>query len=1254
TDSDNIERWTLLVTDKERNNIRRLMGTGAPAAMVEWDRKDENGHFVESGKNYYYQFILEYEDGTYVISAYRAFGISGTSRIDVRLTGASFELGEFGVNEAAREKLSVIAKELGAHPDRKIIIEGYTDSIGIEKNNLSLSLKRAQAIESQLISLGIAPSRIILKALGESNPIASNSTEEGREKNRRVEIKSDLLEVIATHLREQYRTSPKVFINQEEIALDEYGRFQDKLALGENTEEGQSATITMNDARGRFLEKTLDIPLLDVLTVSGELTNNDQIKSNLRFVGERTKLRNGVVEVEYALRGSTDPENTLLVDGELTPVSESGRFDVPIRVSPGENVFSLETRNAQGFTRLVDVYVSVSDKDENNDPVVVTTPVPYLSVKLPLENETWKSARLPVSGKTEVSNTITINDHKIKIDDNGYFSTLLPVQPGLNTVLIEVEDSQGHIGKIEREIKVADNQMFFLAFADGEFGLLNGGGFLPGAGMEKSQQEYIEGRLAYYFKGTIKGKYLITSAFDTGRQNYRSLFKDLDTSETDRLLTNIDPEKAYSVYGDDSILVDEMKGQGKFYLSIESDELKLLVGNYLVQMNENSLANVRRNYFGAQLQYQTKDRTRYQKPKTKAEVFIAENRRAHTQNEIQATGGSLYYLSQRGVIEDSEQVVLEIRDKLSGNLLQQLPQQRGRDYQISYDRGRLIFMKPVKALSRSSRLIDLGGGEGNPVSIMVDYDYASDNPAQLAGGGMVRQQLGDHVAIGATGIQESRADGEFRLEGINTEIRMTDYTRLRVEIARSSGVQLKQHSDDGGFTFTETPFGATQGTAWKVNQEADLGEWVGFPGRVFADAFVTHVGEGFSSSSEGSADHQRDDIGAGLRYKITADDIMQVRHERLNRRGQDALHTTSLLWQHEKESWTLSSELQNRDVLGVTPTSQLLSAIRLDNRFSDKLSTEAALQYGLIGETQKEVHLGVTYQAFKQLAVNGVGSWGNDHRSAEAGISYRIGDSRLYLSERLSEQAGTEQQSTVVGEETALGRHGRFYSEYQRQRGASGSERDVSLVGAERTWKEKEGWSFTLSGDYSSAVGSNTRLNGATLGGTIKYKQGRRWKLFSRNEAHRQWGDSQILQLMTNNDVTYKLTPSYSLLAKQHYSQSKNLSTQALTAYYDERSIGIALRPINNDRFNALGRYTWLSDLSPQSAQASRKEVASLDWSFDITQKLEWTDKLAARRSRFNEADSLRKLITTHTLLSIHRLNYNIWKAIEVGGVYRI
>ncbi|MDH3326099.1 MAG: hypothetical protein OEM38_05200, partial [Gammaproteobacteria bacterium] len=177
---------------------------------------------------------------------------------------------------------------------------------------------------------------------------------------------------------------------------------------------------------------------------------------------------------------------------------------------------------------------------------------PYLNVKLPPENETWKNPRFPVSGQTDVLNTVVINGQSIETDDNGYFSTLLPVHPGSNTLLIEVKDPQGQTGKIERQIDVAENQMFFLAFADGEVGLLQGSGLLPSGKTGQSREVYTEGRLAYYLKGTIKGKYLITSALDTGRQDYRSLFKDLDSSETDRLLTNIDPEKAYPVYGDDS------------------------------------------------------------------------------------------------------------------------------------------------------------------------------------------------------------------------------------------------------------------------------------------------------------------------------------------------------------------------------------------------------------------------------------------------------------------------------------------------------------------------------------------------------------------------------------------------------------------------------------------------------------------------------------------------------------------------------
>ena len=72
----------------------------------------------------------------------------------------------------------------------KISIIGYTDSKGTKSYNKELSLRRAESIEERLIALGLAPERIIeTVGKGDSNPIASNDSEDGRAKNRRIEIK---------------------------------------------------------------------------------------------------------------------------------------------------------------------------------------------------------------------------------------------------------------------------------------------------------------------------------------------------------------------------------------------------------------------------------------------------------------------------------------------------------------------------------------------------------------------------------------------------------------------------------------------------------------------------------------------------------------------------------------------------------------------------------------------------------------------------------------------------------------------------------------------------------------------------------------------------------------------------------------------------------------------------------------------------------------------------------------------------------
>ena len=74
------------------------------------------------------------------------------------------------------------------NPGLKISIEGHTDSTGTAVRNKTLSQQRAESVVSALVKAGIDAKRLSAKGWGQDNPIADNKTEEGRAKNRRVEI----------------------------------------------------------------------------------------------------------------------------------------------------------------------------------------------------------------------------------------------------------------------------------------------------------------------------------------------------------------------------------------------------------------------------------------------------------------------------------------------------------------------------------------------------------------------------------------------------------------------------------------------------------------------------------------------------------------------------------------------------------------------------------------------------------------------------------------------------------------------------------------------------------------------------------------------------------------------------------------------------------------------------------------------------------------------------------------------------------
>ncbi|GAA3511012.1 OmpA family protein [Aquimarina addita] len=103
--------------------------------------------------------------------------------------GVFFDSGKSVLNDTTKETMRKLSNVLIEYPTTKILIAGHTDSQGKEESNLKLSKERAESVRDYLIGQGVEEGRFTVEYYGESNPKATNDTPEGREKNRRVEVK---------------------------------------------------------------------------------------------------------------------------------------------------------------------------------------------------------------------------------------------------------------------------------------------------------------------------------------------------------------------------------------------------------------------------------------------------------------------------------------------------------------------------------------------------------------------------------------------------------------------------------------------------------------------------------------------------------------------------------------------------------------------------------------------------------------------------------------------------------------------------------------------------------------------------------------------------------------------------------------------------------------------------------------------------------------------------------------------------------
>lgn len=906
------------------------------------------------------------------------------------------------------------------------------------------------------------------------------------------------------------------------------------------------------------------------------------------------------------------------------------------------------------------------------------------------------TVKIKVQGQKEKTKLRLIVDNKIlppvSSDEEINVEIILP--EGIHELKLLQETPEGSPESIyEKQIKVGDDYLFFVALADIKTGYtFNKGNIEPVQHDDKFKEGFWkEGKLAYYLKGKIKGKYLITSSLDTDRER-KELFK------------VVDPKKYYPVYGDaSSINYDATDTQGLLYLLIEWDKSKAIWGNYYTGLNDVEYAKFNRALYGGKIYYESVSNTKFGQPNTKLILFDAKIKQLASHNEFVGTGGSLYYLKHRNIIEGTDSVRIEVRDKISGLVLATLEQKNGVDYHLDYSQGRILFWRPVSSITESSSIISTHLLDGNPVYVVVEYEYEPKDEYYKGTSGLrVSQSMTDYLQLGATYVKEEKPKENYELKGIDTTLYITKDTFIKGEYAESVSEQAGNFiSTDGGLSFTEIAAGKdTSGRAYGLRGQTKLWD------KLYLDSYYGYVGKDFSSP--GSVSQQgTEKYGFRANWDITSNTIFNLRHDTQRlvdsgnsqtqaQVGAQETRTTIAQITHTKEKLTLTGEYRHQDVeaqlSGIqTQTNQDtdIIAAKANYKVGEKLETSLEHQETVKGDTNRQTTMGIIYNIEKRLKIKLAQTFGTKGTATTLGAHAQSSDGKTgVFIERTHENLDqSNNTSTSMGVKSQLDEKREVFGTYTVSDSLEGRKQIASFGGAQKLndrMKLSASRDFTttknssastnvlgLSGDINDRLSANiafekgvaNNLDGSQTtrnagSGSLRYLEKDKLKASSKLELRYDNGNENKQQYLIYNAIEYSLHKIVTLFANLNLSKARNTTTNTTEAKFKEITLGSAFRPIEWDRLNLITKYTYFENEQPQGQDnftnitAEKASVFALEGVYDLTNKLQLVEKIAFKWGE--EKVTGFDFTKSQTWLLINRLNYKLDKYWGLSGEYRI
>lgn len=512
-------------------------------------------------------------------------------------------------------------------------------------------------------------------------------------------------------------------------------------------------------------------------------------------------------------------------------------------------------------------------------------------------------------------------------------------------------------------------------------------------------------------------------------------------------------------------------------------------------------------------------------------------------------------------------------------------------------------------------IIREGALGNNEVYLTANYEYVPSgnfDPDEIISGLNGEYWLSDNVSLGGIYIKENQKSGsDYDLKGLTTKYKHSDATQIAAEYSESESTGFRGfRSKDGGVTFNNISVlngSRSKASAVSVEGSVNVGDVIESQDDLKLDFWASEVEKGFQNTSKEFAENQTNlevnvtkewsaDTEFTLSYK-NHDEENVIKRERVSgvyTKAIDTDETIDIELAHETEE--NSSGKGQANLVGV----KYNKAYRENsNAYVFGQSTfNAKRSYS----NNDRVGVGANHEVNDKLELNGEVSTGHRGEGYSLGASYEMTESySVYGGYTYDDSDGDVDDSIVAGQKYRYSQNLDIYQETKFTQGDT-SPGLLNTFGLD--YSLEDNWKFggfIERGDYESDTNGETRRNSAS---TYAKYDGERFDYKGVVEYRRDAGGDEIISRITTHQLDYDLNSEYDIYGLFDYADTKDLNTESNSIYYNEYALGVAYRPVSNDKLNVFSKYRYVKD-NPGAGQdndlpAHKSNILSVEGVYDL------------------------------------------------------